>query len=75
MKLETTNLEDMVRLFELLKQKKSITVNCNQDMLIRISIVKNPPSELDSWIAIDDAFTVSTPQGSSVLSDFDYLII
>ena len=75
MKLDTRNLDHLVMLQNAVKKNHSVCADTDQGFGVRITMAKDAPDFLDSWIAADEMFSVIGGDGKSVLSEYEYIVV
>lgn len=76
MKIDTKDVEQLEMLRQTVMKTHTVTAVTDQKTTVRISIVKNAPTDvLDSLIAADEVFDVRDANGHSVVSEFEFFQI
>ena len=75
MKLETRNMEHLELLHKTIKKNHSVSAETDQGFQVRISISKDAPEFLDSWMAADEMFDVRSGSSQMMLSEFEHVTV
>ena len=73
--LSTRDLLDLAVIRSIIKEKHSVIAFTDDGSKIRITLAKNAPQELDSWIGADEVFDVFGENGKMMITELDTLEI